>query len=403
MKKASLFLVLFFAFTLLAKPSLYLSKSAYAKGEPIVVYFEDLPGNPNDWIGIYPKGSSNELTNAKDWSFTNGGEALNERGGIKEGGLIFGGINEKGEYEARLFLDNSYKEVDRVSFTVKDGVRDALEYENPIDKKIFSNGAVYYPSDLRENYPKPIIFFLSGWWTKSDKTYETMLKYISSLGYIVVFVKENERYDASVANIADEILEKSDILKYADSSKFGVVGHSSGGGKAFYLFNSLIKRGWGDEGKFIFSMAPWYAFEMRRSDFEKIPSSTNIVIQQYEKDFENDPRISLTIYSLLKSVPDRNKDYQIIKGADHYFPQGEGSLSEKEKVLRPLRALIKYTFDKDENFYDEALNKGSDRPYDIDFQRVLPSSNYDFGCAPLRENLKRAVEATDVDYCSIVH
>ncbi len=402
MKMLSSVLLLFWSIYLFAHPHIYMSKTSYKEGESVVVYFSDLPGNANDWIGIYPANSpSNDLEYTEAWAFTNGGVALNEESGFKNGHLSFYNI-KSGEYEAKLFLDNSYEEIETIPFKVtKIDNKTALEYKNDIEKETFKNGAVYYPSSLKDNYPKHAIFFLSGWWTRSDRTYETILRFLASKGYIVIFSKENERYDSKTAaeNI-ENLLEKSNIEKYIDKNRLGVVGHSSGGGKAFFVLKYFLNKGWGEDARCVFAMAPWYPFDMRRSDFEKIPPSTKVVIQKYGEDFENDPRISMKIYSMLTTIPNRNKDYQIIEGVDHYFPQGDGNLNEKEAILKPLEALIEYTFNNNEKYYGEALENGSDEPYASFRNLIFPKERYDFPCSPKMENLKRAVEKTGVDYCA---
>ncbi len=395
-------LILPFIFLLsFARPEIYLSKSVYEEGEDVVVYFEDLSGNANDWIGIYPRNSSNELKKSVGWFFTNGGEALNEESGYKNGRLVFRGI-KSGEYEAKLFLNNSYDDIYKVSFKVVKNIQKNgdLFYQNSVEREVFKNGAIYYPSNLNSKYPLYPVIFLSGWWTRSDDTYKTLLRFISSLGYIVIFSKENERYDSvtTVENIED-LIEKSNIEKYIDTSKFGVVGHSSGGGKAFFVLKYFYQKGWGEDDCFVFAMAPWYAFDMRRSDFEKIPSYAKVVIQKYGEDFENDPRISMKLFSLLRNIPNKNKDYQIIDGVGHYFPQGDTALKEKEDILEPLKALIKYTFEDDESYYKKALERGSDYPYwDFDYE-IFKKSIYDFPCSPKSVNLKEAVNKTGIDYC----
>ncbi len=97
------------------------SKSMLTPFESISVDLTNLPANNGDWVGIYSKGSSHAWENVLSWSFTNGTEYMDEDG-ITEGTLNLDGLAE-GEYEARLFFDNSYylESLTRFIVTLDDG------------------------------------------------------------------------------------------------------------------------------------------------------------------------------------------------------------------------------------------------------------------------------------------
>lgn len=85
---------------------LEVSQSSYRDDEDIVVFFRNLPGNSKDWVGLYESGASQE--DYLSWFYTNG---------ANNGSLVFSGMSP-GQYEARLFFDNSYDLEYSVSFTV---------------------------------------------------------------------------------------------------------------------------------------------------------------------------------------------------------------------------------------------------------------------------------------------
>jgi len=102
--------------------SILLNKEHYLESEPITIQFKNMLGNQEDWIGIYPKGSSNDFSNVADWTFLEG---------VKEGEITFNAL-AVGEYEARVFFRNSYKLEAIKSVVVEDealsqGVRLKLE------------------------------------------------------------------------------------------------------------------------------------------------------------------------------------------------------------------------------------------------------------------------------------
>ena len=86
---------------------LKLDKTKYAVNEKIDIHFFNLAGNSSDWINILPKGTGEGA--AGNWQYT---------GGLKTGKLTFAGL-AAGEYETRVFYNNSYKVEDRIFFKVE--------------------------------------------------------------------------------------------------------------------------------------------------------------------------------------------------------------------------------------------------------------------------------------------
>ena len=89
--------------------SLSLSKYTYAANEQIVVSYSGLPGNAKDWIGIFAAGASNDQYG--QWFYTNG---------VKSGSMAFNGL-AAGNYEVRLFYNDSYTLQNKAAFTVSGG------------------------------------------------------------------------------------------------------------------------------------------------------------------------------------------------------------------------------------------------------------------------------------------
>lgn len=83
-------------------------KDTYEEHEYIEVKVENMSGHAQDWVAIYPKGSSNAWENVIDWRYTNG-----HVGTI----LGFNGL-KAGEYEVRAFFRNSYHLEASHSFSV---------------------------------------------------------------------------------------------------------------------------------------------------------------------------------------------------------------------------------------------------------------------------------------------
>ena len=83
----------------------------YLVDEAIKVSYLNKQSGSQDWIGIYPAGASNSWDNVVSWAWTDGRE--NSVVSLK-------GISDEGQYEARLFLRNSFKAEAKVAFSVKE-------------------------------------------------------------------------------------------------------------------------------------------------------------------------------------------------------------------------------------------------------------------------------------------
>ncbi len=191
-------------------------------------------------------------------------------------------------------------------------------------------------------------------------------------------------------------------LKYVDTDKIGVVGHSAGGGIIFKILDYYTKEmNYGTNGRFLMGLDPWFAFGMNKEAMESLPSNTNLVFIKFgeggnNKEDGTDARIPLTEYYLLKSIDDIKKDYQIYdkENANHSYPTGSRSYSQMQGILRPLDALLEYTFvTQSEAIRKVALENGNDDPYENGNGIQVILDTYKYPCNGAR---------TLIDYCAIV-
>ena len=103
---------------LFAEIELYSNKSSYLVGEHIEVYFSDLNSVGSDWIGIFQSGSLDE--EFLYWQFTDGTQ-YNYYNFIDSGYIYFSPVSlPAGEYEIRLFYNNSYQMESSNQFIIAD-------------------------------------------------------------------------------------------------------------------------------------------------------------------------------------------------------------------------------------------------------------------------------------------
>ncbi|MEE9319966.1 MAG: hypothetical protein V3U76_05925 [Granulosicoccus sp.] len=105
------------------------SKSSYQTDEQIDLSTSGLSGD-RDWVGIYRKGEPSTYGNIVSWQWA------------RSDTLSFKGVSDGGEYEARLFLHNSYRMASAAAFTV--------EMSADCDTPWYTAGLTYYTS-----YPDP--------------------------------------------------------------------------------------------------------------------------------------------------------------------------------------------------------------------------------------------------------
>jgi len=89
-------------------PTLTTNKANYLIDEPITVTFANMVAKNQDWIGIYPKGTTTHWENVIAWHWTED---------ITNGQVTFDAL-PAGEYEARAFYNNSGHLEGAKSFTI---------------------------------------------------------------------------------------------------------------------------------------------------------------------------------------------------------------------------------------------------------------------------------------------
>ncbi len=262
------------------------------------------------------------------------------------------------------------------------------------------NSIVYYPSDIRDLPKTPLIFFCPGWSSSNPQSYETLLRFIASHGYSVIYAKDYYgNPDTFISRFEKMLDNNNDVLPYVDTTHIGVIGHSSGGGDTFKILYHFVQKGYGANGRFLMALDPWFAFGMNSERMRHLPANTNVVIQRYDNNERTlnhtDARIPLSEYALLDSISNDHKDYQVYTPATHAYPHGNGSVDTMQALLKPLGALMAYTFENDGNAHDVALENGSDHPAIDGIETVREIWSYNYAC----NGHSNRSEVMEIDYC----
>ncbi len=71
------------------------SQDVYTSDEDIVVTFDNMLGDSEDWVGIYPSGASNDWDNVVNWSWT---------GGVKSGTVVLDALPQGNMHDLKIKL-----------------------------------------------------------------------------------------------------------------------------------------------------------------------------------------------------------------------------------------------------------------------------------------------------------
>ncbi|MCF6243670.1 MAG: hypothetical protein L3J43_01385 [Sulfurovum sp.] len=240
-----------------------------------------------------------------------------------------------------------------------------------------SRAVVYHPY-LWETLPTPIVFFATGWKNTDHNQYKKLLEFIASHGYSVIYVPDDGSYYSQRIKFDNIINEYIDKL---DTSKIGVIGHSSGGGFTFKILEHMIAKSYGENGRFLFAMDPYFAVNMDKSNMHDLNNTNMVFLQFGPSGNSTDPRMVLTNYSLLIGEG-IDKNYIVLADDnDHMYPTRQ-DITKMQGMLKPLDALIEYTFNMQSDTHHAVALEGVGKlnPYLNAYQKVLSIDSYQYSC-----------------------
>lgn len=231
---------------------------------------------------------------------------------------------------------------------------------------------LFYPKEATG--PVPVIFY-SHPYGGEEVTYNIGLyNFIAKKGYAVVFapypttgVDIDFRYNTLWQSFLKAVKDYPNII---DTKKVGFMGHSFGGGASFSLaYKGFVENGWGENGRFIFTMAQWYSYNITDAQLQSFPSNTKLITQVYNDDVTNDHRMAIDMFKHI-NIADAEKDYILVKQsvvngytytAAHDLPNTRTAYDAYDYyvVYRLLDAMIDYSFNGNANAKNTALGNGS--------------------------------------------
>lgn len=275
---------------------------------------------------------------------------------------------------------------------------------------------IRYASDI--NTSMPTVLFAPGYAQYEPELFDTLLNFIASKGFAVVHVPykasgiTEDNYGDEWGNIMYNGMNQA-IDAYPniiDKTRLGFFGHSSGAGYIFWLGKKFyMDKGYGQNAKFLFSVAGWIGFQLTREDLANYPSDCKLLVQIWDEDDHisianhgnTSPRIQYDLFQNI-NIPTDEKNYtKVMGGFDnngyHYSTEHELVITQAANadynaldyyaIFRPLDAMMDYTFNGNINAKTIALgfnpNMGPFPALDIYYDYFVflhDESTYDYPC-----------------------
>ncbi|MBN1759810.1 MAG: hypothetical protein JW863_15895 [Chitinispirillaceae bacterium] len=199
--------------------------------------------------------------------------------------------------------------------------------------------------------PVPMVLLLHKYGQTPPEEYAHLINHINSLGHGVMYPPIN-RFTLTREHITTYKLaldDFEDVLAALpgrfDTTQLAVVGHGFGGGAAPAITRMAYQqKSWGTNNLLLYIMAPWYTFGIDKTQLAAFPKHAKLVMQVFEDDNINDPRIGLDLYNTI-GLPGKNKAFLFTYSdrrigdwlvADNATPLGDAAFGGEENELDSL-------------------------------------------------------------------
>jgi dienelactone hydrolase len=146
---------------------------------------------------------------------------------------------------------------------------------------------------------RPVVAVVHGYMAASDILYADEINHLVSIGNIVIFATyatDTDDFAGSFSGENQAIVTAATATPRGDIARFGIVGHSMGGGAVPYLAQQAANRSWGSSGMFLFLLAPWFSAGVGTGPIA-LPAQARVVVEAYDNDTYVDNRIGIDLFN----------------------------------------------------------------------------------------------------------
>jgi hypothetical protein len=192
-----------------------------------------------------------------------------------------------------------------------------------------------------EDSQRPVLFLVHGYLASFNWVYEGVINHFSRTGYIVVM----GTYGTDLANVqgsADSALQAIDAavpqLDREDLGNVGLIGHSLGGGMLPHVTQQVVARGWGSDGLWLFSLAPYQGIG---SGTITLPAHTRAIVEAYDQDTLVDRSVGVDLFRRM-SMPNGQKDHVTVRTSSNGGVTLTAQHTSPNSVIAPDDAIKFY-------------------------------------------------------------
>ena len=265
---------------------------------------------------------------------------------------------------------------------------------------------VYAPEEDSLTEDMPVVLFLVGG-NSHVSSYTGIMQFMASKGYYVIGSDHGGSYNSyetyMVFRTAINAARRNYKLKL---SKLVVMGHSQGGGQAFYVMKKLqdysrdLDLGFASEASLSLSIDGWFAFTMNQKDLRGLQGNIAFIQMNGLAGTGTDPRIDLTIWNLANKT---DRKFLILPENNHGYVGGslDNLLNNRKDILYLVGALTDDIFTGTTKGY-ESIPEENRSSYDAIHNALKPKNTYHSGdCYGNDYNARNGqLKYYNINYCT---
>ncbi len=309
------------------------------------------------------------------------------------------GNSENATHEnPKNYDDNSGTTPDKISEKYDTlGVYDVKRYP---EQGLTDEYVVYAPEEDSINADIPVVLFLVGGGSHVS-SYPGVMQFLASKGYYVIGSDHGGSYNSyETYSVFNTALYAARSKYHLNLSKMVVMGHSQGGGQAFYVMKKMQDKGFGSEASLVLSIDGWFAFSMNQSDIRALQGETAFLQMNGLAGTGTDPRIDLTIWNLANQT---DRKFLILPENNHSYVAGslDNLLNNRKDILYIVGALTDDVFTAKTAGY-ESIPEENKSSYNAINNALKPKNTYHSGdCYGNDYNARNGqLKYYNINYCT---
>ena len=189
---------------------------------------------------------------------------------------------------------------------------------------------------------RPVVFVVHGYLANSNLLYEGIIDHFTRTGNIVVMATYGSGNLGDVlgsANIEVQgITAAVPQLQRADLSNVGLIGHSLGAGMLPYVTQQVSSHGWGTNGLWLFSLAPYQGIG---TGTIALPAHTRAVVEAYDGDTLVNRSVGVDLFGRM-SMPNSQKDHVTVRSSSNGGASLSAQHTSPNSIIAPDDAIKFY-------------------------------------------------------------